>query len=277
MDDLKDRLDRRARSFEPPPHGFERLLDRAARRRQSRRVGTSLVAVLLVAGVGVTVWALLPLRSDLAPAGGAQQRPDVSGTYDLTDFLVDYPYGEAGGGPDKSRAGVSYVPRWRGGVYPGPAECSLVLRGATGEVVGRLTVEVDARTEGRRTPPLAVPVSSRPTSAEGSCAEGSQGAGTSVRVVYSLVDISDLADPQFEDEATGEAAKLTFQVTESEAPRGAVSCDLRVHFKDGSTEEMIGLFTSDPQAVGELRSVNLPGIAADLVDDAQLICGPLSG
>jgi hypothetical protein len=270
MDDIKELLDRRASGFEPPPDGMERLLARAVRRRRDRRLGAALMVLVLVAGLGVVLWVMFPLTSGdrTVPGGGG----DPS-TYELSDFRIEYPYGPRSGvGPDDSLAAVSYVVSWRNGVYPGPVDCWLVLRGATGDVVGTLGLEVDSGTDGRRvaSPGILVPVSDTPVSAEGTCEEGTPPSDPGY--VATLVKVSRPWNSATE-QPYSDRTELTFEVSsQSTGEPGMRTCSIRIFRTDGSVDEIpFGTNVSRP---GAKLSFNVAG-QPSTVRDAIVECGPL--
>jgi hypothetical protein len=68
MNDIRETLDRRAARFEPRPEPLARLLERARRRQQKRRLGAGLLALTLFAGAAAGLWIALRPQRSVTPA-----------------------------------------------------------------------------------------------------------------------------------------------------------------------------------------------------------------
>jgi Tol biopolymer transport system component len=154
MADLRTLLERAADGYEPPPDGYRRTLDRAARTHRRRRIGTALLA-LLIAAVGLSA-AALAFRG-AKPSGPASRtppptrlmdgelafrcinaiclmRPDGSGKHDLLSGLgTPSPQWDPAWSPDGSKVA------FRGYYGPGDGQYALYAVGANGCGLVKLT------------------------------------------------------------------------------------------------------------------------------------------
>jgi hypothetical protein len=168
---MKNELDVRAalkRAAEPAereiPPAIDALLPLGRRRRRVRMASMVLAAVGLIAAVlGSLVLVNQAFRSPAsAPADGNEDSAD-RGTYLLSDFAVTYPYQPRGAdAPDDTLAGVRFTAAWSTDLFPGHADCRLILRDASGDVVGTLPFGLDLTRTPFSLSPHTVEVSAPP-------------------------------------------------------------------------------------------------------------------
>jgi hypothetical protein len=178
---MKNELDVSAalkRAAEPAerevPPALETLVPLGRRRRRVRMASMVLAGLGLVAAVlGSLVLVNQAFRSPPpAPADGHEDSVD-RGTYLLSDFEVTYPFQPRGAdAPDDTLAGVRLTAAWSTDLFPGDAECRLILRDASGDVVGSAPVRLGLTRTPFSLSPQTVEVSAPPASAGGSCEHG---------------------------------------------------------------------------------------------------------
>ena len=93
MNDVKELLDRRARSFDPSPEAWEGMVARAGRRHRNRRLGAALVALVLFGGVTAGAWVALGQGPDHHPAVPAARRL-VTTTLPVRGGVTDVAFGD---------------------------------------------------------------------------------------------------------------------------------------------------------------------------------------
>lgn len=217
--------------------------------------------------------------TDLASQPDVVEAADAAPSYELFDFEIQYPYVDprdqyADEPVDRSNlAGVSYASRWAGSTYPGMAKCQIVLRGGTGDVVGRVDFEVTSGMP--QTPPTdfwpQIEVSAPPLSASGSCANSVYPAGSGY--AFERPDISRPMDRDTGQPDTSKS-KLSFPSRWTTASNpGIRTCDVIVRFEDGGRHVYGPLNVHLPE--GEPLVIEPPIADPQSIRDAHVECTEL--
>ncbi len=199
------------------------------------RLRTPVVAAIVLAG---SFWAGANLASGLllgrfSPFGIAEAQ-GASGTdsYSVSSFHIQYPFVVAAGtSPDMARAGVTFNARWSGSRFPGNVWCSIVLKDASGAVVGTSRFLASYDTPTAVAPPVTVDVSAAPASADGSCESGTYVAGPGYTFDNLRVEANTQDTIQGQSAITFTAHWATPGVDPSER-----TCALNVLSTDGQTQ-----------------------------------------
>jgi hypothetical protein len=272
---MKNELDVRAalkRAAEPAERevapAIETLVPLGRRRRRVRVASMVLAALGLVAAVlGSLVLVNQAFRSPAsAPAVGHDDTVD-RGTYLLSDFEVTYPYQPRGAdAPDDTLAGVRFAAAWSTDLFPGHADCRLILRDASGDVVGTLPFGLDLTRTPFSLAPHTVEVSAPPDSADGSCEHGVYPPGPG----YTFTDMQVRPDPHEEGSSS---ISFTVQWATGVFPSLRL-CETHVSAIDGrEITHPVGMSLGQE---GKRITLRAP-IPPEQVKDAWITCSELRG
>jgi hypothetical protein len=160
-----DREKLRAKALEGPRIGLE---DHGVRPTGSRIIAALVAFVVFILG-GSLVWQAFRGEPEGQPADadGRATLVESGGTYELSDFRVEYR--PDGGSPVK----VDFVSHWTSEEYPGEATCQIVVVDADGHPVGELEFGLSTlEPNGGRSREFPVDVNGVAVRASGACGPG---------------------------------------------------------------------------------------------------------
>ncbi len=243
--DLRDALARAATNLDPPPARLDVAINRGHKRVVVRMMGNVVAGSVVLGAVVGSVLLLqsgfhkgpvLPASEGHIHRGVPISSPPASSspdTYLLSEFRVEYPdeHGAGSASPDMARAGVTFNARWSGSRFPGNVWCSIVLKDASGAVVGTSRFLASYDTPTAVAPPVTVDVSAAPASADGSCESGTYVAGPGYTFDNLRVEANTQDTIQGQSAITFTAHWATPGVDPSER-----TCALNVLSTDGQTQ-----------------------------------------
>jgi hypothetical protein len=228
----------------------------------ARRRNVNVVAAVTI--FMVTVGIVQALAGN-EPADGVEQAPAGVASYAISDVSVKKDTG-------KAVVGVLYAASWTTGVYPGPAECELDLRGSSGEQLSTFQFQLDSMSPDFRSPdPLLVPIegSESVVSASGECAAGEAPTDSSNTVTVESPDIVS-TDPS---DVANRFILTGIVRWEQDVYAGEQACSAAFVLPDGSTTDYH--FTLDIPDGAPLQ-IGLPN-ALGKEELQSVTCSPFNG
>jgi hypothetical protein len=261
MSDLKELMDEAIGGY-MPRLDEEAVRQRVEGRRQGGRIMATAVAIGVVVGAGWFGWTALRPASTTVPATD-------SGTYILTDFEVGPSDGLR---PPKGRATVSYQVFWSSDVYPGHHACSVRVYDSAGNLIGSLTDEIIALSEGHRGKSwVQAEGSIHGATADGSCSPERLDTPVAYAVKDLGIDVSRLT--------TGTLIQVIFKAESPEGLRagadpGANACQAAIFTKEG---RLIKTSNFNVMVGTEGRvEVDFPDYTGELPSTANVVCEPFT-
>lgn len=183
------------------------------------------VTLLVVFAASAVVALTLAARTEEPTVTAAG--PDQP-TYRLSNFSFQYPFPASGSSEDSAPspafAGVTFRSEWVSDIFPGDAECQIILRGADGAVVASWYLLVTTLEPTAVQGPAPVEVAAPPISAAGSCGPAEAPSGH-----YQFADVAITDDPD-----TRQGPKIVGTILASGGVAGTQSCMAEVRLPNGS-------------------------------------------
>ena len=173
-------------------------------------------------------------------------------TYRLSEFSITYPFPPdlTGSSPaDTEHVGISYRADWVGRVFPGKAECEVMLKASNGETVGTWYFTLTSVEPRAHVGQSAVEVTGEPTAVIPVCARSVPPTETGATYRFSDTRVEPAEGP-------GDDARIVGTIeTEGGDEPGTHRCTAKVILADGSTQPLNFNLTSGS---GETLIVLLP-------------------
>jgi hypothetical protein len=238
------------------PRGDEEgVLRRVERRRRRRRAASGVVALGLVAAMGVLAWSAF---GSMGGTPGAGDRP----TFVLSAFDVDPHVDPETGDADPDLVDVTFTAAWSSSEYPGAHRCDVRLSGPEGLPIGSRSLVVSSLTPSARQT-VVVPVRGSIEGVTGSC--GARRLDEAVAV--------DVTGERFEN--VGAALSIAYEMVVTDGGRiGAQACTSAVWDADGDLLGSTG-FVVLPAAGTQHAELGVDdAIARAQGDAATVTCAP---